>query len=69
MMFLRCPECGELLGFAQIVWEEKVTEIMALPIPYDNREELKAEVAKLLVTKFCCRGHLITYCPVVHIAS
>lgn len=69
MLKLRCPECGEMLGYVEHLYRKYVAKIMALSLSPEEQADKKAELSQLLVRDLCCRGHLISYTPIIDIAS
>lgn len=69
MLFLKCPSCGSILGHIQIVYELYMHKIDTLKLTREEKDDRKAELARMLVRDFCCRGTLLTYVDMASIAS
>jgi len=81
MLYLRCPNCGEILGNKQIVYEDGMKKICdELNIDFnmisqgigDKEGEFKESRSNLvnsLCRKICCKQSLITYIDIVTIVK
>lgn len=79
MMYMICPECGDLLRHRQLIYEDKMEKVCdELGINYNmisqegferNPEYIKKrqEIVNELATNICCKMNLITYLSVVNV--
>jgi DNA-directed RNA polymerase subunit N (RpoN/RPB10) len=69
MLFLKCPACGAVLGHIQIIYELYMRKIDTLKLTREEKDDRKAELARMLVRDFCCRGLLLSFVDIASIAS
>jgi hypothetical protein len=79
MLYLICPNCGEILGNKQIVYEEEMKKICdemnidfnMVSLGFSDKEgeykEKRAELVNALCENRCCKELIINYIDIVHI--
>ena len=77
MIYMICPECGEILRHKQIIYEDKMNEVCEeLGIDYNmisqegyerNEEYIKKrqDIVNSLCKNLCCKFNMITYVSIV----
>jgi flagellin-specific chaperone FliS len=77
MIYMICPECGEILRHKQIIYEDKMNEVCEeLGIDYNmisqegyerNEEYIKKrqDIVNNLCKNLCCKFNMITYVSIV----
>jgi hypothetical protein len=79
MIYMICPECGELLRHKQIIYEDEMQKVCdEFGIDYNmisqegmerNEEYVKRrqEIVNNLATNICCKFNLLTYISIVRL--
>ena len=79
MIYMVCPECGDLLRHREIVYEERMEKVCnELGLNYnmisqdgiENDEEYikkRQEIINELCQNICCKMNMITYVPIVNL--
>ena len=79
MIYMVCPECGDLLRHREIVYEERMEKVCnKLGLDYNmisqegiekNEEYIKKrqEIINELCSNICCKMNMITYIPIVNL--
>jgi hypothetical protein len=79
MIYMICPECGELLRHKQIIYEDEMQKVCDdLGVDYNmisqegferNEEYIKKrqDIVNKLCTNICCKFNLITYISMVRL--
>jgi rRNA maturation protein Nop10 len=79
MLYMVCPECGELLRHRQIIFEDKMKEVceemgvdynMISQHEFDRDEEYikkRQKIVNDLCDNICCKMNLITYIRTVEL--
>lgn len=77
MIYMICPECGEILRHKQIIYEDKMNEIceemgidynMISQEGYERNEEYikkRQDIVNKLCKNLCCKFNMITYVSLV----
>lgn len=77
MIYMICPECGEILRHKQIIYEDKMQKVcedmdidynMISQEGYERNEEYikrRQEIVNELCQNLCCKFNMITYVSVV----
>lgn len=79
MIYMICPECGELLRHKQIIYEDKMQQIceilnldynMISQEGYDRNEQYikkRQEIVNELCENICCKMNMITFVSMVRL--
>lgn len=79
MIYMLCPECGELLRHKQIIYEDKMQEVceklnlnynMISQEGYDRNEQYikeRQDIVNELCENICCKMNMITFVSVVRL--
>ena len=80
MLYIRCTNCGEILGEKVIIFENKMQELCKqYKIDYDNitaedyaNDKFTGEIntmLKKMCRRICCTVPMMTYCNLVDIVN
>ena len=79
MLYIICPNCGEVLGNKQIVFEEGMKKIcddlnidfnmvsLGMSDKEGEYKEKRGELINTLCSRICCKKYLISYVDIVHL--
>jgi hypothetical protein len=79
MIYMICPECGEILRHKQIIYEDKMQKVceemeidynMISQEGYERNEEYikrRQEIVNELCQNLCCKFNMLTYVSMVRL--
>ena len=67
MLYLKCPNCKNILGNKQIPFEEKLKQICEnTKLGNKEMQQKKQELLDYFgLNKYCCRSHIMTYSKLI----
>ena len=67
MLYLKCPNCKNILGNKQIPFEEMLKKICEdSKLTHDQKEVKKRELLDYFgLDKYCCRSQIISYAKLI----